>query len=395
MRKRLGKILQKVALALGGVLAALILLEIGARWLPLPYDDPGDTADVCSAQTGWRGKPDFKTTVGTDDYYHDLTLNSLGMHDGEHPWAKPAGTFRILVLGDSFMRAHQVKEAETSHQVLEDLLNEHNPSRNFEVINAGVDGWGTGQEVLYYRTEGRAYQPDLVVLMFYIGNDIEDNIPPRGLTFGGRTCYMPYFVLCGDQLDPQPWLYAPGVTPALGQCSPVKKLWNNLLGKLYQSSRLYAQIEPLLRVRPPEVSAMDFYTQNNPMFDYGLGLTLDLVGQLRDEVTQDGAQFALVLISPADLIDFTRMNAAQREEVYQKLPFMRRAEEIAPPNQVLADDFTRAGIQVLDLLPPFVAYADQTGDLLRFEQDKHWNVAGNRLAGESIYHWLQESYEFQ
>ena len=81
--------------------------------------------------------------------------------------------------------------------------------------------------------------------------------------------------------------------------------------------------------------------------------------------------------------------------MYQKLPFMRRAEEIPPPNQVLADDFTRAGIDVLDLLPPFVAYENQTGDLLRFEQDKHWNVAGNRLAGESIYHWLQEKLASQ
>ena len=395
MLKRLGKVLQKVLLAIGGVLAALIVLEIGARWLPLPYDNPGDTADVCSNQTGWRGKPGFKTTVATDDYIHDLTLNSVGMHDGEHTQSKPAGTFRILMLGDSFVRAHQVKEVETSHQVLEDLLNEHNPSQHFEVISAGVDGWGTGQELLYYRTEGRAYQPDLVLLMLYIGNDIKDNMPARGLTFSGRTCYAPYFVLCGDQLDPDPWLYAPGVAPVIGQCPAGKKLWNNLLGRLYQSSRLYAQIEPLLRASTPDISALDFYTQNNEAFDYGLRLTLALVRQLNDEVTQDGAEFAVVLISPSDLIDFARMTPAQREEVYQRLPFMRRAEEIAPPNQLLADDLAQEGIDSLDLLPFFVAYVDKTGDLLRFEQDKHWNVAGNRLAGESIYHWLQERYHVQ
>jgi hypothetical protein len=395
MLKRLGKVAQKAVLAAGGVLVALIVLEIGVRWLPLPYDDAGDTADVCSNQTGWRGKPDFKTTVATDDYVHNLTLNSLGMHDGEHTRSKAPDTFRILMLGDSFVRAHQVKEVETSHQVLEDLLNEHNSSRHFEVISAGVDGWGTGQELLYYRSEGRFYQPDLVLLMLYIGNDIKDNLPPRGLTFGGRTCYAPYFVLCGDQLDPEPWLVAPGVAPAMGQCPAGKKIWNNLLGKLYQSSRLYAQIEPLLRTSAPDVSALDFYTQNNGAFDYGLRLTLDLVRQLDTEVKGDGARFAVVLISPSDLIDFTRMNPAQREEVYQRLPFMRQAEEIDPPNQLLADDLARAGIQTLDLLPAFVAYVDQTGDLLRFEQDKHWNVAGNRLAGESIYHWLQESYRFQ
>ncbi len=74
---------------------------------------------------------------------------------------------------------------------------------------------------------------------------------------------------------------------------------------------------------------------------------------------------------------------------------MRRAEEIPPPNQFLAEELSSEGIEVLDLLPPFVEYSDRTGELLRFEQDKHWNVAGNRLAAESVYKWLTEAYELQ
>ncbi len=394
MPKQVRKVFQNVLIAMGGVLVALVLLELGARLLPPPYDDVGDTADVCSNQLGWRGRPFFETTVATDDYVHDLKLNGDGMHDEVHARSKPEDTYRILMLGDSFIRAHQVRQAETSHQVLEDLLNSKDSSQHFEVISAGVDAWGTGQELLYYRTEGRDYQPDLVLLMFYIGNDIGDNLPGRGLTLNGRNCYTPYFVLCGDQLDAAPWLFAPGVSPPIDECPFGKKVLSNVLGRIYQSSRLYTQVEPLLATSPPGVSALEYYVQENEYFEYSLQLTIALIRQLEEEVKKDGAEFAVVLISPSDLIDFTLMSSSEREEVYQRLSFMRRAEEIPSPNQFLAEELSSEGIEVLDLLPPFVEYSDRTGELLRFEQDKHWNVAGNRLAAESVYKWLSEAYEF-
>ena len=395
MPKQVWSTLRNVLMAMGGMLAALILLEIGARFLPPPYEDTGNVADVCSNQVGWRGSPYFTTTVGTDDYYHNLQLNSVGMHDNEHQQSKPANTFRILVLGDSFVRAHQVKEEETSHQVLESLLNSGDSPQHFETISAGVDAWGTGQELLYYRNEGRDYQPDLVVLMFYLGNDIVDNLPGRGLTLRGRNCYSPYFVLCGDQLDATPWLFAPGVSPPIGTCPFGKRVLSGFLGKIYQHSQLYGQLEPLLASRPPKVSALDYYTQENEFFDYALQLTIALSKQLEEEVRKDGAEFAVVLISPPDLIDFTRMSSSEREAVYQTLPFMRRAEEMSPPNRFLAEALAGEGIEVLDLLPSFVEHIDRTGQEHSFQEDKHWNVVGNRLAAEAIYNWLTANYEFQ
>jgi hypothetical protein len=95
----------------------------------------------------------------------------------------------------------------------------------------------------------------------------------------------------------------------------------------------------------------------------------------------------VVLISPVDLIEFSQLDPAGRAEIYQKLPGMRRAEEIDPPNQQFTEQFSQAGIAVLDLFPPFADRIAQ-GEALYFEGDKHWNVAGNRLAGETIYHWL-------
>lgn len=366
----------------------LLLLEIGARFLPPPFENAAGQADVCAGQTGWRGRPNFQTTVATEDYIHRLALNSRGMHDTEHAQTKPPNTYRILMLGDSFVRAHQVRETETAHQVLEETLNRADDPRRFEVISGGVDGWGTGQQLLYYRQEGRLYQPDLVLLMVYIGNDVTDNLPGRGITLEGRNCYAAYFSLCDGKLNPRPWHYAPGPSPALGNCPPGGRTINNLLGYLYQHSRLYTQLEPLVAARQERPTGLDFYTGQNERFDYALDLTLALIEQLQAEVEADGAEFRVALISPLALLDFARLSPAEREAIYQRLPSMRRAEEIDPPNQFFAAQLARRDIPTLDLYPPFAERMAETGADLHFRADKHWDTTGNRLAGETIAAWL-------
>lgn len=396
MFKRMPRLLTNLLTAIIGVAIALALLEFGARLLPTPFEGDSNPADTAWDPTGWRGKPYYQTTVATGDYVHDLSLNSRGMHDIEHSRSKSTGTYRILMLGDSFVQAVQVKETETAHQVLEDILNgRQTTSQRVEVISAAVGGWGTGQQLLYYRHEGHLYQPDLVLLMFFLGNDVRDNLPGRGVTVEGLNHYTPYFVFGNGRLDNTPWLYAPGLQPVIGQTSSIRKLSNNSLGGLYRHSRLYAQLEPLVAAEPVKASMLDFYLGNSDTFDYALALTFALVSQLHREVEQNGTAFGVVLISPIALLDFALMSETEREEVYQKLPGMRRAEEIGPPNRQIASSLAANGMLVLDLLPVFIRHVEQTGEPLHFEDDQHWNAAGNRLAGEAIADWLQQTVEFQ
>ncbi len=65
----------------------------------------------------------------------------------------------------------------------------------FEVVNAGVAGYGTLQEYLYLVSEGIKYQPDLVLLMFY-ENDLYDNGLSYFVPFGPR----PYATLLDHEL---------------------------------------------------------------------------------------------------------------------------------------------------------------------------------------------------
>lgn len=104
----------------------------------------------------------------------DVEINSHGLRDRDYELAKPASTYRIMMLGDSTTFGWGVRLEDTAAKILERRLNEASSGtgRRFEVINAGVGNYSTVQEVTYYETRGRAFRPDLVILVYFI-NDAE------------------------------------------------------------------------------------------------------------------------------------------------------------------------------------------------------------------------------
>lgn len=113
-----------------------------------------------------------------------VKLNSSGMRSPERTIYKPAKTFRIALLGDSFAFGWGVKQEESFAQILENNLNrisQGNP--RFEVLNFGTPGYSTFQEVAKFKESGLDFQPD-AVLVFFIENDF-------GLPFYVRDIYNP------------------------------------------------------------------------------------------------------------------------------------------------------------------------------------------------------------
>ena len=48
------------------------------------------------------------------------------------------------------------------------------------MINAGVQGYGPVEELLFFRQSRRALQPDLVIETLFVGNDAEEAVTLRG-----------------------------------------------------------------------------------------------------------------------------------------------------------------------------------------------------------------------
>ncbi len=125
---------------------------------------------------GWRPRGDVsQPRRSPDGEPFLLRTNRLGMRGVDiHPTPSPEGR-RILFLGDSFTMGTEVAEEQTFVGHVGRILQQQ-VSRPVEIINAGVNGYGTYNEFLYYELHARSLRPQIVVVGLYTGSDFRDNM---------------------------------------------------------------------------------------------------------------------------------------------------------------------------------------------------------------------------
>jgi len=108
------------------------------------------------------------------DFGHKrVRTNGDGMRsDLEFAVEKPAGTLRVVGIGDSGMFGWGVEQNEDYITVLGQLLNTRGDGRRYETINLGVPGYNTQMEVDALVARGLRYRPDIVVVG-WCENDVQ------------------------------------------------------------------------------------------------------------------------------------------------------------------------------------------------------------------------------
>ncbi|HET9315556.1 MAG TPA: SGNH/GDSL hydrolase family protein [Vicinamibacteria bacterium] len=119
-------------------------------------------------------KPNFRQTFRyPGGFSYEVRTNSLGLRsDREFELARD-DVKRVLLLGDSFTFGEGLPVEHTFASQLDALLNGDGP-RRYDVLNAGVGGWGTLQEVTYALDHLPRLRPHAIVLTF-CGNDPDDD----------------------------------------------------------------------------------------------------------------------------------------------------------------------------------------------------------------------------
>jgi lysophospholipase L1-like esterase len=124
----------------------------------------------------WRHRSNFSRTYDDIEY----SFNEIGLRDSAIE-EKTEDELRILVLGDSITMGWGVAEEDTYCRQLEGSLRRR-LGRRVRVINSGVGGYNTVQELEFFRRHGADLKPDLVLLL-YVRNDVEVN----AMSFRDRT----------------------------------------------------------------------------------------------------------------------------------------------------------------------------------------------------------------
>jgi len=178
------------SLVVGGLLAEVLVVLVAG-------EQPKFPRRVVGAPWGLRyNHPGAQYRHKSADVTTDFRINGQGMRsDRDVAYAKPPGTQRIVSLGDSFTIGYEVDVEECFSSVLAARLRE--ARIDVEVLNAGVSGFSTAEELLYLERELIKYDPDVVLVSFY-ANDLHDNVRTN------------LFRLADNRLVPEDTAYVPG-----------------------------------------------------------------------------------------------------------------------------------------------------------------------------------------
>jgi len=328
---------------------------------------------VCDERVGWRlraNQSGFRI-ARSREFARRIRINPHGLRGEDRGIEKPAGTRRILVLGDSMAAALQVREEETFAVVAERLLNGGRAAGEpaYEIVNGGVDGYGTAQELLLFREELWRYQPDLVIVEV-IYNDLIDNTYAMGarnhwLEF---RCGRPYFLVSGDETIPR-------------DEPDVARRDFGFIRFLHENVRLMSVFMPNVPTAPrgPTFTLAEIWSENpSRTLEEAWDLTTRLILELDREVRGRGARLVvLVAPSPYEIHeDWARADLAIEDQDSDRVAARLRSF------------LGERSVPFIDLFPAFRAEV-AGGTELFFRKDGHWNERGHALAGEVIVSGLR------
>jgi hypothetical protein len=323
--------------------------------------------------------------------------NALGLNDEEFAVPKPPGRFRIMAVGDSFTFGI-VPYPDAVMTVLETRLRALCPAVDLEVLNFGVGGMGVEDYQVVVSLSFARFAPDLVVVHFYAGNDgpdlyrlVHERERWRAVLGYSRLWTLTTNVLrarrdvhegvrVAGHRSSQP---RPGGPPPRGGVLvdprfPLQPDDPAVTGPVFEPKAYDSTLAGELRrlYVPPDAAIADGGWQP-------VTAALDTI---REEVTRGGGRLALV-IYPSVL----QVDDAAREQVIERLrrrsryrPLRAEAIDPAFPQQRLAGFCEPRGLPCYDVTPALAAAWRAAPDAPLYKlRDSHWNVRGNRVAGEA------------
>jgi lysophospholipase L1-like esterase len=288
-------------------------------------------------------KGDYRAFI-RENLWDTFHTNSWGFRDCEHPLSKPDAIVRIAVLGDSITAALNLNRNVRYTELLENYLNQGYYRKKHVVMNFGVSGYDTLQEVATLKDKVLPFAPDIVVVAYCLN----DNIPDTDGALHG---------LLLEQLtsDQRTWLDA------------IYHDFQYPILRLLHRSQLYTLVRHLYVTRFKSsrwVSSTDRFPT-------------DIVGQafsMLSNIQKDEHFKVLIVIFPYFKQLFSYPFKAQHQEVKDK----------AKPY----------AFDILDLFECYVSRASDGAKEFRHREDDfcHPNEFGHRIAAEAIYKALKEKY---
>jgi hypothetical protein len=306
---------------------------------------------------------------GLIDAYRTLTQESnptLRWGDARN------GTVRIVALGDSMGAGR-----EGYPRLLERRLGARDPHRTYEVLNLSVPGVDPSVYYKRWTALGRRFEPDLVLVGLYLGNDIAEFRNPYEASTLINELY-----------------YAAKIRSHLGAFVTAR------LRALRSAPGPPPRLEEPLAVAPPAAAPKrEFVSRVNPLvvadarryprfwldalllshrgFEDSLRAVLGVARAIDREATAAGARAVFLLIPAPVQVD------ADYHDFYRRLGFEMSPRLLSEPvvQERISAFFVGNGIRFVDLLPALRATSTE---FLYYLNDGHLNPRGTAFVADYL-----------
>ncbi|MFH1220076.1 MAG: SGNH/GDSL hydrolase family protein [Candidatus Eisenbacteria bacterium] len=324
---------------------------------------------------------------------HVISTNHLGLRNKEVE-PEEEGTKRIVFLGDSMVFGEICPVEHTLPVLLESLLNKECPGDRFDVVNAGLIGAGTAQELLLVkRLTAEGIVGDLYILQVF-PNDMLDN---AGLSHEDLQQNPLQPVLALDDSGSLCLKYSPPYRPPNpAGAQPKTKEANNLGRHSMIAEVVRYTFQTMLQTRPGVIQALGkvginvkcprmpgtvsgWY--NEDIVKDGIPLMRVLIREIRDEARANGADLLVVFVPSTFQVYLDTYLPLLRKTFPGSEIVEAWAKDPNRPQRVTGGICSELGIPFLDLLPTMWENHSKSGYVAG---EGHLNGTGNRIAADAL-----------
>ena len=342
---------------------------------------------------GFKARAYYPTGLGLHGRGDDGTLtNQFGFNDRDYSLQKASGVFRIVVVGDSFGWNGGLEDNYTA--ILERKFETRDGAHKLDVINTGYPGTHTAEQLSMLKRFALQYNPDLVILGFFAGNDFFDADPNRK-----RIVVNKYFL----DIDKRYELRVLGY-PIVAR----SRLWLFLKNR-FESEAMNAearregeamaaatgQPKPFLNLTTEtylgfQRARLEFFNRTTSANRFGAHTAhiFKAIDEMNELLKSKGIRF-MVAIYP----DEFQVSPVQFEAVVEHFRLKKEDYDLDLAQNLLKTFLESKHISYLDMLDRFRTEASRRE--LYLYRNTHWNDAGNNLAADVLFQYLgAQPYEF-
>jgi hypothetical protein len=344
---------------------------------------------------GFRVNPD---TPGTNQY---------GFNDRDYPLEKEPGNYRIVVIGDSYSWAGNLDGNYTA--ILEKQFEDYYGAPKVDVINVGFPMADPPMYLGMLKKYGLMFHPDLVVLGFFVGNDLHTPVNQKRIVLNDtfididRTKEVKIF---GYPLIAQSrvWLFLQQRYRIFQEQLKLQQAQQQSQGQFELMEGAVAQETPAPNPSPdppPMYSEETFLEierwklEINHIADYEAGkftpqfeYSLQAVVEMAEILKEKNIPF-VVAIYPSEY----QINPTLGEKIFTTYQLNPEDYYLELPQKVVIETLKAHGIDYLDMLDPFQEAGKEK--VLYLLRDTHWNLTGNQLAANLLFNRLKPQVDEQ